>query len=143
MTFDGRKASPFPDDTQRMLRARLGWITACCNFETAARRFESVRRKYSPDQPRVPAGNPGGGQWSADDGQSARPDALTPDGDDDTLVTEILRKAKNLNLTASPADYQKCLNICYPILERPKPPWSDRNKYDFHKCMNACLGINR
>ena len=28
-------------------------------------------RKYSPDQPRVPAGNPDGGQWTSDDGNTA------------------------------------------------------------------------
>jgi hypothetical protein len=27
--------------------------------------FELYERKYSPDQPRVPAGNPDGGQWTS------------------------------------------------------------------------------
>src|SRR5262249_21194402 len=27
-----------------------------------------IQSKYSPDQPRVPAGNPDGGQWTTDDG---------------------------------------------------------------------------
>ena len=28
--------------------------------------FEHIERKYSPEQPRVPRGNPGGGQWTSD-----------------------------------------------------------------------------
>jgi len=30
--------------------------------------FELYERKYSPDQPRVPAGDPAGGQWTSGDG---------------------------------------------------------------------------
>jgi hypothetical protein len=30
--------------------------------------YESIERKYRPDQPRVPAGVPEGGQWTVDDG---------------------------------------------------------------------------
>jgi hypothetical protein len=30
------------------------------------RHFERFERKYSPDQPRVPQGNPNGGQWTTD-----------------------------------------------------------------------------
>jgi hypothetical protein len=29
--------------------------------------YESAERKYSPDQPRVPAGGPDGGQWTSGD----------------------------------------------------------------------------
>jgi hypothetical protein len=31
--------------------------------------FELYERKYSPDQPRVPAGNPDGGQWTSGSGE--------------------------------------------------------------------------
>lgn len=30
--------------------------------------FELYESKYSPNQPRVPAGDPAGGQWTSDDG---------------------------------------------------------------------------
>jgi Escherichia/Staphylococcus phage prohead protease len=33
----------------------------------------AARAKYSPDQPRVPAGNPDGGQWTGSSGQTAAP----------------------------------------------------------------------
>ncbi len=36
--------------------------------------------------------------------------------------------------------YQRCLERCYPLLERWQSPGSDRNTWDFHKCMNACMG---
>ncbi len=32
--------------------------------------------KYNPDQPRVPAGRPQGGQWTSEDGSSASPDSM-------------------------------------------------------------------
>jgi len=35
-----------------------------------ARYYESIERKYSEDQPRVPAGSPEGGQWTSDNGTS-------------------------------------------------------------------------
>jgi len=84
-------------------------------------------RKYDPDEPRVPAGNPDGGQWTSET---------------DTDVSAIVAEAKHLNLAGDPDVYQKCLDLCYPLLERIQPPWSDRNTWDFHKCMNACLGRN-
>ena len=34
-----------------------------------------LRRKYSPDQPRVPAGNPDGGQWTDGGGSGAGRDS--------------------------------------------------------------------
>ena len=48
------------------------------------RLFERIARKYSPNQPRVPRGNPGGGQWIGVGGESGRNDArvisdATPD----------------------------------------------------------------
>jgi hypothetical protein len=41
--------------------AALEWRLTAFN---AALAFDEFRRKYSPDQPRVPAGNPDGGQWT-------------------------------------------------------------------------------
>jgi hypothetical protein len=39
-----------------------------------------VARKYDPDQPRIPAGQPGGGQWT--DGDGARHATLRTEGND-------------------------------------------------------------
>ena len=38
-----------------------------------------VVQKFSPDQPRVPAGNPGGGQWTTGDGGSGSPSTNSSD----------------------------------------------------------------
>jgi hypothetical protein len=81
--------------------------------------------KYDPDQPRVPTGNPEGGQWTS--GAS-------------TDVLSIIATARRMNIAATSGAYQKCLDLCYPLLERFQAPGSDRNTWDFHKCMNACLG---
>lgn len=89
---------------------------------------EFYTRKYDPDQPRVPAGNSDGGQWTSE-GNSG-----------EGLVERIMAIAKRMRLAASPASYRECLKQCAPLLERPKPyGWSDVNKYDFHRCMSACL----
>jgi hypothetical protein len=84
-------------------------------------------RKYDPSQPRVPAGNSDGGQWTSSN---------------ESTVQRIVEMAKRLNLAARPDAYQRCLDLCYRLLERPQSPGSDRNTWDFHKCMNACLGRN-
>src|SRR5580658_3705974 len=85
--------------------------------------------KFDPDQPRVSAGNRDGGQWASD--SSA----------DDVDPAEILARAKQL--AASRASMSRCVDLCYPLLERFQPAGSDRNEFDFRKCLNECLGLNR
>jgi hypothetical protein len=44
----------------------LKWRNACLDFEIAARRFHlATKAGYNPSQPRVPTGNPDGGQWTS------------------------------------------------------------------------------
>ena len=56
----------------------LRWLAKDLRVELMLHHLR-LRRKYSPNQPRVPSGNPGGGQWtsggrSRNDGQiSVRP----------------------------------------------------------------------
>ena len=118
----------------------------------------AVVQKYSPDQPRVSAGNPGAGQWTSGNttnvGSSGDPTTnldqphMPMTGPESTQeasakasdVQSIIGAARQLNVVAGPDAYQKCLNLCYPLLERFQSPGSDRNTWDFHKCMNACLG---
>lgn len=137
---------------QDSLRRMLAGVT----FEIALRR---LRRKYSPDQPRVPAGNGReSGQWTDGGGNGAGRDSSTGDegigntreasgpsadrpSDGDPAEPErIIAEAKRLNLAARPDGYLKCLDLCFPLLERFSRPGSDRNTFDFHKCMNDCLG---
>lgn len=50
-----------------------------------------VQRKYSPDQPRIPGGQPGGGQWT-EDSSASRSDApalLISEYERGTLVAEL------------------------------------------------------
>jgi len=51
----------------------------------------------------------------------------------------IIAIAKRENLAVRPDKYMKCLDVCYPIMERRKPPGSDINIFDFHKCMAAYM----
>ena len=61
-----------PDVMVLVRKARADWLRAQCEVAyvrvlMAAQRYaDALRReeKYSPDQPRVPAGNPDGGQWT-------------------------------------------------------------------------------
>jgi len=48
---------------------RLKWLAAATRFELAMLRHDRAL-KYRPDQPRVPAGNPDGGQWTIDAGSA-------------------------------------------------------------------------
>jgi len=123
-----------PHDYER-LRNALGAAILTINYEnSAARVMNAIRRGrffqklgYDPNQPRVPAGNADGGQWT-DDGASD--------------VQGRISVAIARTLSGQPPSYSACLNLCYPLLERPKQVGSDRNEWDFHKCMNACLGRN-
>jgi hypothetical protein len=115
-------------------------------------RARSYVIKYSPDQPRVSAGNPEGGQLTSEGAgdvdsatavEQSPPPKTTPEENPETAdVRSIIDTARQLNISARPDAYEKCLNLCYPLLERFQPPGSDRNTWDFHKCMNACLGRN-
>jgi hypothetical protein len=53
---------------------RSDWLLAALRVKLALLRFEELHRKagFNPDQPRVPAGNPDGGQWTGDGGGSVR-----------------------------------------------------------------------
>lgn len=93
----------------------------------------ALERRYDPNQPRMPAGQPGGGQWTVGDGggEAGESERARPES--------IITRARRLALATRPDGYQRCLDLCYPLLERPQPPWSDRNKWDFHRCMDECL----
>lgn len=88
-------------------------------------------QKFDPDQPRVPVGNFDGGQWTSEGSDAAG----------NTEVPAIMRQAKQL--AASRASMSRCVDLCYPLLERFQPAGSDRNEFDFRKCLNECLGLNR
>ncbi|WP_319796870.1 hypothetical protein [Nitrobacter sp.] len=49
-------------DAARWVRPDVAWFLP--PGADVAKAFPALARKYSPDQPRVPAGNPDGGQWT-------------------------------------------------------------------------------
>lgn len=66
----------------RKLKADLAWE----RFTTTLARYleqQRLARKYSPDQPRVPAGSSEGGQWTSGDGNNAGAEAATANDEDD------------------------------------------------------------
>jgi hypothetical protein len=124
---------------------RLNWLVQAANLEVKLRRFmQATLAKFDPNQPRVPAGNSTGGQWT-DGGGAAESNVGVADSGSPrsgaAVFERIFSTARKLRL-AGDASYQRCLDLCYPILERPIDPRSDRNTWDFHKCMNQCLGRN-
>jgi hypothetical protein len=74
---DGAKARALAEQDEferevlalRAANARVRIMLADLKFELALR---ALGRKYSPDQPRVPAGNPDGGQWTDGGGEQSR-----------------------------------------------------------------------
>lgn len=59
--------------------ARLRMQAAALRFETKLRRLSrALDRRYSPNQPRVPAGSPGGGQWTSGGGGSGAVSDVSP-----------------------------------------------------------------
>ena len=103
---------------------RLEWMLADLRLDLACRKF-ALKGGFNSEQPRDELG-----RW-------------TDAGEGETDTKEILAVARRIVFTTSPVDFQRCLDLCYPLLERRKRPGSDRNTWDFVKCMNACLGIGR
>jgi hypothetical protein len=129
--------------------------------DALVREWEEVKRefyarKFDSTQPRDDQGrwtDVGGGQWTAEPaateatGSEAERAATETTGSGtaaqdsgDDLVQNILEKARKL--TAGAADMKRCIDLCHPLLERFQRPGSDRNEFDFRKCLNACLGLN-
>lgn len=88
-------------------------------------RHEFYERKYNPDQPRDDHG-----RWTDETGN-------------EDLVSSILGMAKQFAAQGHSPGYLRCLDICSPILERYQPPGADFNKWDFHRCMDACMQGDR
>ena len=86
---------------------RVRIMLADLKFELALR---ALGRKYSADQPRVPARNSDGGQWtSGGAGETAPKDAPgnPQSANSDSDAQKILAMGKQLRLAAGPQDYQK------------------------------------
>jgi hypothetical protein len=65
----------FPPDAGRAAsRAlqRTGWLLHAYVVETKLCALRDALQKYDPNQPRVPAGNPDGGQWTDGGGTGGR-----------------------------------------------------------------------
>lgn len=124
-------------DHDRSTSFRLDWRDSA---RACARQFEQFvwALKFDSNQPRAPAGQSDGGQWVS----VGRDSAPSTDRSVGPSPQDIIARAKRLNLAGSRSGYQRCLDLCYPLLERPQKLGSDRNQWDFHKCMNACLGRN-
>src|SRR5262245_26639619 len=95
------------------------------------REFDALRVEWKCAQPRVPTGSSEGGEWTRGEVGSRETSG----------VREILDKAKKL--AASRAEIGRCVDLCLPLLNRFQPPGSNRNEFDFRRCLNACLGLNR
>ena len=111
-----------------LLKVRPSYYAARFGYQTLQRGGE---RKYDPDQPRVPAGNRDGGQWTSTGGSGEQ-----------TSVDKILEKAKKLAASRQ-STLSKCIDLCYSLLERYQRPGRDFNEFDFRKCLNACMERNR
>jgi hypothetical protein len=128
---------------------RLQWLAAAAKFEVAMRRHElSLKYGYDPNQLRNELG-----RWTdagalgserirfADAGVGRSTPDARPESDNGsgTLSKEALTNQIRRLFAAGPNTYQRCLDLCYPILERFQSPGVDYNKWDFHRCMDACL----
>ena len=73
--LDGR------DDSFDMTLQQMRCDLAALNVELKLCKLIHVLRKYSPSQPRVPAGQPEGGQWTTGSGGGGADDSAEADGD--------------------------------------------------------------
>ncbi len=83
----GNPATSRSDDSERA-RKRLYSEVLGLGVELRFLRFQYLYRKYSPDQPRVPAGNPDGGQWT--DGDPTGEDTIVDEPVDDDIAEALI-----------------------------------------------------
>lgn len=108
----------------KQLTSLLRSQSARTNLDLAFGKLASaVKAGFNPSQPRHPAGQEAGGQWSS------------PGNSD---IEKIVRAAGRIK-GAFDQKYSDCVDLCYTLLERPQQPGSDLNLWDFHKCLNRCL----
>jgi hypothetical protein len=75
---------------------RLKWFAAATRFEIAlGRHDQALKAGFKPDQPRVPPGNPEGGQWTSEGGGDQQPN----NGDPPEIPKE--RPSKSTDRTAA------------------------------------------
>jgi hypothetical protein len=127
-----RESTGLADSLDLMTR-RLRCETAATDLRLtlATARRGLLETKFDPSQPRVPAGHSDGGQWTG-----ARGAPMS--------IPKIVSVARQLGIVGgnTEEDWRRCLDLCTPFLERPAGSGSDRNYWDFQKCLNACLGKN-
>jgi hypothetical protein len=113
---------------------RLRWWLAANAVEIRFAQFKRVLKAgFDPDQPRIPAGNPDGGQWAGGGGGEVSGESEA------TSVESILAVAPRL--AASRASMKSCLALCSPLLEAFQPAnTTNINYWNFMRCLNACLG---
>ena len=93
----------FSSDAGRVASARLtrvGWLLHAYVVETKLCALRDTVKKYDPNQPRVPAGNPDGGQWTDGGGGSTRPPRL-PRGPGTLLDLGDGRQSERIRLAAN------------------------------------------
>jgi len=104
-----------------------------------------VKSGYNPDEPRVPAGNPDGGQWTGDgdgDGIGDSEDVDGDEGDENTDNDSGQDTSDNgeVQQVADAHQHTLCVDQCYEILERPKQlDRIDGNHWDYLKCYDECM----
>ena len=89
----------------------------------SAHAFRLANNPHLQAQPRQPPGRPDGGQWAAT--RSAK-------------IARIIAAARLIKAGYSDR-YWRCVDLCYPLLERLQPAGSDFNLWDDHKGRRACL----
>lgn len=83
--------------------------------------------KYSADQPRLPAGQAGGGQWV---GEATE--------DNNTADSQSVASEQTEAIVVGNKD--SCIEECYFWLEMPEPARQfGTRQWDFHRCVAECM----
>jgi hypothetical protein len=108
--------------------ARLRWHHAALRFELSMlRHAQALRKKYDPNQPRVPAGEPGGGQWTSEESSEIDFSAARRVSPSRTAECEMQfrRDTFHCNMVGLPACYaQAMLRYSNCLSGLPIPPLS-------------------
>ena len=103
--YEHHHSSKFKDHPLALMRTLADVLT----------RKDAIAKKYSPDQPRVPAGSPDGGQWTSIDGDEWPHSAHNQNRDRVLLAADITGFTKHginqtINRNISPSAISDAIN---------------------------------
>lgn len=121
---------------RELLRAKRELLDIKIDLKFAKLLRTTIKAGFSEDQPRDEDG-----KWTSAAAGQPEEASKTPTNAEGAAANIIERVfAAATRLAARKPSMSECVDLCLPLLLRPKSPGSDLNQFSYYRCLNACLG---